>query len=157
MPPFRQKRKPLTKISEPLLKKLHTILHKLELSDYKQDLIDTFAIKGRYIFTSKNLYEQEAEAIIKYLKSIQRENDMTREQIIADILCRKIFACFGVMGWKTPERKLDLGKVYGWINSNGYLNKHLKKYTIEELPKLAEQVVNLRDEYLLEKEKKLGN
>ena len=141
-------RKRLNKIDERLLVKLHTLLKKLDLTEYKRDLIDTYAVGGRYVFSSKNLYEKEAESIIKYLKSLQNENKTNRDEIVSEIMCRKIFSCFNALGWKDAQRRLDLAKVYTWINENGYLKKHLKKYTVEELPQLADQVQNLRDEYL---------
>lgn len=136
-----------------MLVKMHTLLKKLDLRDYKQDIIDTYAFKGRYIFTSKNLYEKEAEAIVKYLKSLQAQPNTSKDEIISDIYCRKIFSCFSTMGWKGTDRRLDLPKVYTWINEHGYLNKHLKKYTVLELPQLVEQVQNLRDAYLMSVQK----
>lgn len=124
------------------------MLNRLELTEYKKDLIDTYAFHGRYVFSSKNLYEKEAQAIIKYLKSVQQKGEVDKAIVISDILCRKIFSCFQVMGWKDQQRRLDLGRVYTWINEHGYLKKHLKKYSVEELPQLADQVQNLRDAYL---------
>lgn len=132
-----------------MLTKMHTLLKKLGLTEFKQDIIDTHAFKGRYVFTSKNLFEKEAEAIIKYLKNLQLEGNPDRNQIISDIYCRKIFSCFAAMGWKGPDRRLDLPKVYTWIHEHGYLNKHLKKYSVDELPQLMDQVQNLRDAYLM--------
>jgi hypothetical protein len=143
-----QQREKLKKVDIRILTKLHTMLNRLDLMEYKRDLIDTYAFRGRYVFSSKNLYEKEAEAIIKYLRTLQSEDRTDRNEIISDIMCRKIFSCFQAMGWKDAQRRLDLGKVYTWINEHGYLKKHLKKYTVEELPQLAEQVQNLRDAYL---------
>ncbi len=148
-PMHEKPRRKLNKVDDKLLIKLHTLLNKLDLMDYKRDLMDTYAFGGRYIFSSKNLYEKEAESIIKYLKSLQHESRTDHNEIISDILCRKIFSCFGALGWRDAQRRLDLGKVYSWINEHGYLKKHLKKYTVDELPQLAEQVQNLRDAYLL--------
>ena len=128
---------------------MHTMLKKLGLMAYKQDLIDTYAMRGRYIFTSKSLYEKEAESIIKFLKGVQAEEGVDPNKVAGDIMCRKIFSCFNVLGpeW-VQNRKLDLSKVHGWIINNGYLKKHLKKYTNEELPELVLQVQNFRDEQL---------
>jgi hypothetical protein len=143
-------RPPLKKVDEKTLTKMHTMLKRLGIMDLKQDLIDTYAFRGRYIFTSKSLFEKEAAAIIKFLKGLQLAGETDVVKITGDIYCRKIFSCFKLMGpeWNTPERKLDMTKVHGWIMNQGYLKKHLKKYTNDELKELVLQVQNMRDDYL---------
>ena len=50
------------------IKELHILLAATGLTAYKQDLMDTACIDGRYPTSSKDLYEIEAQSIINHLE-----------------------------------------------------------------------------------------
>lgn len=133
-------------IEEKQLIKLHTILKKLDIRDLKQDLLDTYADEGRYIFSSKRLTPKEGANIITYLLDAQKRN-ISNEALRNEVFYNKIMSCCMLMGWQ-KFGKPDLKRIDTWVKEHGELKQGLSAYTGDQLGYLAEKLLNLRDDYL---------
>ena len=125
-------------ITEQQLKQLHTLLSKLGLMAYKQDMMDWACTDGRYPTSSKELYYMEAQAIINELMRRDIKADQMRKKIIAN--CRQ--AGMSING------KADMERIYAWVLKYGHAKKELNKYTWHELPTLINQSEALLKHYL---------
>jgi hypothetical protein len=120
------------------LKQLHTLLSKLGLVAYKQDMMDWACTDGRYPTSSKELYETEAQTIIIELLKRDVAADKMRKKVIAT--CRQ--AGMSING------KADMERIYAWVLQYGHAKKELNKYTWAELPTLINQSEALLKHYL---------
>jgi hypothetical protein len=120
------------------LKQLHTLLSKLGLVAYKQDMMDWACIDGRYPTSSKELYETEAQVIIDELMKRDIKADKMRKKVIAN--CRQ--AGMSING------KADMDRINAWVLKYGHAKKELNKYTWAELPNLINQSEALLKHYL---------
>lgn len=125
-------------ITEQQLKQLHTLLTKLGLMAYKQDMMDWACTDGRYPTSSKELYYMEAQAIINELMRRDVKADKMRKKIIAN--CRQ--AGMSING------VADMERIYAWVLKYGHAKKELNKYTWHELPQLINQSEALLKSYL---------
>lgn len=120
------------------LKQMHTLLSKLGLLAYKQDMMDWACIDGRYPTSSKHLYYNEAQAIIDELIRRDIKADKMRKKVIAN--CRQ--AGMSING------VADMPRIYAWVAKYGHAKKELNKYTWAELPQLINQAEALLKSYL---------
>jgi hypothetical protein len=120
------------------LKQLHTLLSKLGLVAYKQDMMDWACTDGRYPTSSKELYQTEAQVIIGELMKRDIKADKMRKKVIAN--CRQ--AGMSING------KADMDRINAWVLKYGQSKKELNKYTWHELPTLINQSEALLKHYL---------
>lgn len=125
-------------ITDTQKKQMHTLLNKLGLVAYKQDLMDEACIDGRYPTSSKELYEVEADAIISILKNMQDDCDKMR---------KKVIGCCRECGMNVSGRA-DMAAIYAWVLNYGHAKKHLNKYNYNELVKLVNQADQMKKSYL---------
>ena len=122
----------MTPINPPQLKCLNTIVGKLGMSkETKQMMVSAFS--GGRATSSKDLYLDEATAIIKHLKSL--DNDEPK----AEKMRKKMISMAHEIGWETKPRRADMKRLDDWCKKFGYLHKSLDNYTYKELPKLVSQ------------------
>lgn len=120
------------------LKQMHTLLSKLGLLAFKQDMMDWACIDERYPTSSKELYQTEAQAIIDELMRRDVKADKMRKKVIAN--CRQ--AGMSING------SADMQRIYQWVLKYGHAKKELNKYTWAELPTLINQSEALLKSYL---------
>lgn len=125
-------------VTQQQLKQMHTLLSKLGLMAYKQDMMDWACTDGRYPTSSKELYQTEAQAIIDELMRRDVKADKMRKKIIAN--CRQ--AGMSINGIA------DMQRIYAWVLKYGHAKKELNKYTWAELPQLINQSEALLKSYL---------
>ena len=123
---------------------MHILFSQTGMVAYKQDMMDTACVDGRYPTSSKELYYSEAEEIINALKQKAEKCDTMRKKVIS--LCRQ--AGMAING------KADMKHIYEWVQKYGHAtdgkgnNKHFNKYTYHELPKLITQAEAMLNKYL---------
>lgn len=125
-------------VTQQQLKQMHTLLSKLGLMAYKQDMMDWACTDGRYPTSSTELYYMEAQAIIDELMRRDVKADKMRKKIIAN--CRQ--AGMSING------VADMQRIYEWVLKYGHAKKELNKYTWHELPQLINQSEALLKSYL---------
>jgi N-acetyl-gamma-glutamylphosphate reductase len=151
-----------------LNKQLHALLTQTGLMHAKQLLVESYS-SGRET-SSTGLKDHEAIEMIKYLKSELKKQQAknTDPQHIGNVMPtikqntpaqqantmrKKIIALAHQMGWSavhpTSGNKIaDMARINAWCEKYGYLHKELNAYTLEELPKLVTQFVNLYNSFL---------
>lgn len=80
--------------------------------------------------SSKGLYQEEADAMIKYLQQQYPAGPDKREK-----MRRNILAMAHEMGWKLDNGKADMDRINLWCQKFG--KKNLNQYSYGELPKLV--------------------
>lgn len=126
------------------IKTMHTLLRKLNLMAWKQDIMNADLPDDRYVTSSKDLYYEEANRIIKYLQGQQNQSP---EEVSLDRQRKKIISSCREMGWNKGGYA-DMRRIYDWVEKYGYLNKPLNEYTLQEIPRLVTQASNMKDSYL---------
>jgi hypothetical protein len=126
------------------LKCINTIISKQKISkDHKQMIIAGFSV-GR-TESSKELYYEEAVAVIKHLK------DTDPNAAAAAKMRRKILYFAHEMGWqkqKNGKMVADIQRIDGWCLQFGYVKRKLDNYSYEELPKLVSQFQSMYTHYI---------
>lgn len=113
------------------LKALNTLVSKLNISkDDKAIIVEGFSA-GRCT-SSKDLYANEAVAMIRHLKSLDPD------EAKADRMRKKIISLAHEMNWRKDGRA-DMRRIDNWCRTNSYLKKSLDRYIYTELPKLVSQ------------------
>jgi hypothetical protein len=146
----------MSDISVPQIKKIRTLISKLNLGDMKEDLV--FGVSsGRTTSTSK-LNSQEAFRLISHLSknnsgapSLSSTNEHRAK---SDKMRKQIISCAHEMGMKLPDGKINMNAVNRLVAEKGYLKdkyKTLDEYTYNDLPKLVFQFKQFRDFYLKKK------
>jgi hypothetical protein len=123
------------------IKKIQTVLKAKNLVDSKLDLFDSVC-NGRVINSTKELYFEEANRLIKTLDSVGTNNYNAANQ-----MRRKIISCCRECGW-TANGKADMARINAWVLKYGYLGKPLMEYNSNELPKLVTQAENMKDSFI---------
>ncbi len=126
------------KITKVQIQELHILLAATGFVAYKQDLMDTACIDGRYPTSSKDLYESEAQAIINHLRNKNNDCDKMRKKVIANCLQ----AGMAING------RADMPKIYAWVEKYGHAKKHFNKYTYHELTTLVTQAQQMFKTFL---------
>lgn len=153
-----------------LNKQLHALLTQTGLTDAKAYLVESFT-HGRSE-SSRDLTDGEAIEFIKYLKArlpqTQPPNPSKDAKHIsnamptfkantpaqqANTMRKKIIALAHQMGWSSihpasGNKIADMARINAWCEKYGYLHKKLNDYTVDELPKLVTQFVNLYNSFL---------
>ncbi|MES2732864.1 MAG: hypothetical protein V4714_14010 [Bacteroidota bacterium] len=123
------------KITLPQNKRLHQLLHELDLMEDKKHLISMIT-RGR-TESSKELSVNEAKTLILHLEGIGSPDS------VADRMRKKIFAICYKLEWiygNSPEdHKMNRVIIDNFIKTKGYLKKPLNAFTVAELPKLVSQ------------------
>ena len=132
------------------LKCLNTMISKLKISkDMKAEMV--YGFSGGRATSSKDLFADEATAMIKHLKSLHPQ------ERAGDVMRKKIISLAHEMGWHlTPtlykgegvKRKADMKRINDWCRKFGYLHKSLDNYTYQELPALVSQFEKVYKSYL---------
>lgn len=110
---------------------ISTLISKLGLQGQKDALIQGFT-DGR-TESRKDMWRDEAAALIKYLKSIDPD------EASAEKMRRYIISMARSMKWLLPGNKADMPRIDNWCKAYGYLHKGLNAYTLQELPRLVTQ------------------
>lgn len=111
---------------------LNTLVSKLHIDkEGKIEMVQGFS--GGRATSSKDLFSDEAAAMIKHLKSV----DPTEKS--AEKMRKKIISMAHEMGWTSAPGKADMKRIDQWCTKFGYLKKHLDSYNYNELPKLVTQ------------------
>lgn len=131
----------MKKRTETQNKKLHLLLSKAGLNEEKPELV-SFYTDGRTT-SSRDLYFQEAEKLIKYLEGITQGSQPTAAEK-ADKMRKRVIAICYELGWIEPtedqeERKMNMAFIDSFLKRRGYLKKPLNQFTAKELPKLVTQ------------------
>lgn len=124
--------------------RMHVLMNKCNLLAYKIDIIDTYNSDGRYIYSSKELYYEEANNIINYLNG---QLQLAPEFRSMDQMRKKVIGCCRQMGWEKAN-KADMARINAWVSKYGHAKKEFMKYDLKELVTLVTQAENMRDSYL---------
>ncbi len=118
-------------------KLLHSLLKELGIDkDIKEDLVLQFS-NGK-TDRSSHMTKEECQALIDHLQyRINTKRAIKHER--KDKMRKKIIALFVKMGYTTPDGKIDMKRIYDWVNKYGYLKKPLNHYSEKELPHLVTQ------------------
>jgi Zn-dependent M32 family carboxypeptidase len=118
-------------------KRLFGLLKHLGWLHYREDLALQYS-DGRSKKTS-GLTNKECEALIQRL---QHEVDIRVPESKKKMLS-KFFAYCHRLGWETAQDKPDYQRINNWLLKYSYLKKGINDYTVEELPKLLNQITKL--------------
>lgn len=120
---------------------IHALVSKLGLQAQKETLVQSFT-HGRET-SSKEMWSEEANALIKYLKS----QDPTEQA--ADRMRKKIIAIAHEMGWHIKgTQRADMKRIDGWCLTYGKYHRKLNSLTAEQLPEVVTQFEAVRTDYL---------
>ena len=119
---------------------MHGLLSKAGLRDQKANLVLSFT-DGRSE-SSADLLANEADSLIKYLKSFANTSDAE------NTMRRKIIAMCHRINWTKSLGKVDMGRLNGWCREKSYLKKNLNDYKYNELPKLVSEFTNVYKYYI---------
>jgi hypothetical protein len=129
------------KITPTKLKCLNTLISKRGIDKETKAMMVAGFSDGR-CESSKELYDDEAVAMIKHLQSLQPH------QAEAEKMRNKILYYAHEMNWRNHKLKVDIQRVDAWCKKFGYLHKALDQYEYNELPKLVTQFENVYKHYL---------
>lgn len=114
------------------------LVAKLHLEENKADLVASFS--GGRCTSSKDLYSEEANALITHLRS------QDPDEIAADKMRKKMISLAHEAGYRIPgTKKVDMKRLDEWCKKYGYLHKSLDNYTLKELPLLITQFEKVKD------------
>ena len=100
----------------------------MELMPQKAAMVNGISC-GR-VESTRDLTNDEADALINHLKALEPGHKMRR----------KIIRLAHEMHWHLPgTKKINMERINGWCQQFGYLHKALNEYTNDELPKLVTQ------------------
>lgn len=121
-------------------KQLFALLHKLDLSDVREDLALDYS-NQRTDRTSK-LTESECQKLISDLsKQVYVEREKEAEAVIK--MRRRFLAICHELKWKVTDNKLDYNRINNWLLKYSYLKKPINEYKEKELPNLITQIDNV--------------
>lgn len=127
-------------ITEPQIRKIHTLLGQHDLRDEKDSIVLAFTANKTNSVRAMSFHE--AKALIGHLVSLDpEEKSITKMR-------NKIISIAYDMNWKLPNEKIDLDRLNGWCLHKSYLKKKLDAYTYSELPKLVTQFEEVLKSYL---------
>lgn len=107
---------------------IHALLANMDMMAQKAAMVNGISC-GRAEST-KDLTDEEADALITHLKNLEPRHKMRR----------KIIRLAHEMHWHLPgTKKIDMERVNGWCQQFGYGHKPLNDYSNSELPKLVTQ------------------
>ena len=112
-------------------KAIFALLNKTGLMAQKENLVLGFS--GGRTATTKDLYNDEINDLIRYLKT------QDKDEAGAEKMRRKIIAMAHRLGWEHENGKVDMQRLDAWCVNKGYLKKKLNQYLYNELPKLVWQ------------------
>jgi hypothetical protein len=122
---------------------IHKFLATAKLMDQKENIIAGF-VQGRHIASTKDLFYNEANEVIKFLKAKVGE---PKKYDPRDKMRKKIISCCMECGWQ-KNGKADMPKIYTWVKKYGYMHKALNDYTLEELPLLVTQAEEMKRTFI---------
>jgi predicted choloylglycine hydrolase len=97
--------------------------------------------------SSKELYFDEATAMIRHLHDLARDIDPKKAKMVG-----KIFSIAHEMRWtktnKVGQTVADGKRVDEWMKRFSYLKKPLNSYTLQELPNLVSQFEQVQKSFL---------
>lgn len=126
-------------ISKAKLACIHALINKLHLKGRKEEMVMGFTT-GRS-GSSKDLTNDEANAMIRHLKSLDPE------EVGAEKMRRKIISMAHEMGWRIPgTTKADMKHIDAWCLKYG--KKKLNQYRYKELVKIVTMFKEMYNDFL---------
>ncbi|MFN4249078.1 MAG: hypothetical protein ACK4EY_15225 [Flavipsychrobacter sp.] len=119
-------------ISKGQLSCIHALITKLNLKERKADIVRGFS--GERTSTSSYMYMHEATDMIRYLKSLDPEEQANEK------MRRYIISMAHECGYRIPgTTKVDMKRLDGWCKEFGKYKKTLNRHNHKELVELVTQ------------------